>query len=487
MKRIYYGKKFLVTDLIITSIWALFAAKTIPEIEYWELAVILMRIVLSFQLFKHSRWGGYSSIIFACAYTYVYLPAPGQMIYYALYIVDWNIANWFCIRPDSHVFRGCFYLICGFLSVWLVLMPIGILSYDKSIFRFPKWSWINIIPFAITAFLGLYGYILHEDFMLWIVISCYLPELYWIIVNGWKKSLWDIISENKPLVYYCAFVGLFLSAIIIGFRNIYIMRPIGFLCFPAIFYILLGKSAGLRHIPTYDTFCMCIAGVIYWFCLEFRETERIIGFVIAALILIVVAVRLTKFTSSKFIGLSLVVGSVFVLFPALWGMNPYTVLNASHTRLYMKKLGSYHGLYVTDNFDGKCGFRDRYGEILPMKYFTIDILDPDCYHQAILCCSEIRSDNATCHEYDDLYSFFNLRTRQFIDIPDDIPIKKIESVRRGVYALYNKGQSPIFYLVMPWSGGNGDDGDYCSKVQIIDKRGTSSIIYDNVEFSTTVH
>lgn len=442
-----------------------------------------MRIVLSFQLFYYSRWSGYSAIIFACASTYVFLPAPGEMIHYALYIFDWNTANWFCLHPDSHEFRVCFYIVWSLLIVWLVLMPIITLSIKKIIFKFPKWSWCIIVPFAITALLGLQGYILNKYFILGIVLVCFLPELYWIIVNGKKKSLANAIYRNKPLVYYCAFVALFLCSITIGFKNLYIMRPIGLLCFPAIFYILLGKSVGLRNIPTYDTIFMCITGSIYWYCLESGELERITGFVISALILMVIAVRLTKFTSSKFIGISLVVGSVFVLFPALWGMNPYVVLNASHTRLYMKKLGSYHGLYVTDNFDGKCGLRDRYGEILPMKYSTIDILEPICYHQYILCCLDAKSDNVAGREYDECYSFFNLRSRQFIEVPDDVPVKHIEPIRKGVYALFNETDSPAFYLVMPWCGGNGDDGIYCRDVQIIDKRNTSAIRYDNIEFS----
>lgn len=201
MERIIYGKKMLVADLIITSIWALFATKSTPEIEYWELAVILMRIVLSFQLFDYSRWSGYSAIIFACASTYVFLPAPGEMIYYALYIFDWNTANWFCLHPDSHEFRVCLYIVWSLLIVWLVLMPIITLSIKKIIFKFPKWSWCIIVPFAITALLGLQGYILYKYFILGIFLACFLPELYWIIVNGKKKSLANTIYRNKPLVY----------------------------------------------------------------------------------------------------------------------------------------------------------------------------------------------------------------------------------------------------------------------------------------------
>ncbi len=481
MKQISYGKKLLVVDLLITSIWAIFAAKNIPGIEYWELAVILMRVVLSFQLFDNSCWSGYSAIIFACAYfmlpnhyTFGFQHVPVDMMDCALHIINWDMANEFSLHPDASGFQVSFYLIWGAQAVWLVLLPIIILCSNKNMFRFPKWSWIYIILFTITVLFGLRGYKLYNFFTLWIVVSCYLPELYWIIINGRKKSLSDAIYRNKPLVYYCVFAALFLCAITIGFRNLYIMRPIGLLCFPAIFYILLGKSTGLRNIPTYDTFFMCISGSIYWFCLEFGKIERIAGFVIAALILIVVAIRLSKFTSSKFVGISLVIGTIFILYPAIWGMNPYTVLNARHNSLFMKKLGAYHGLYVTDNFDGKYGLRDRYGEILPMKYFTINILDLDC-DQSILCCLETISDNAVRPKYDDFYSFFNIRTRQFIEIPDDISVKKIELIRKGVYALFNETESPAFYLVMPWRGGHGDDGDYCSEVQIINKRSTSAI------------
>ena len=487
--QILYGTKMIVTDLILTSFWAVFAAKSTPEIEYWELAVILMRLILCFQLFKQSRWSGYSAIMFACVYfmlpkhnSFGFQYAPVEMIYYALHIVDWNIANEFILHPDTFGFQLSCCLIWVLLTIWLVIMPIIILFISRNIFKFPKWSWFNIISIAVIALIGLRGYQLYNLVALWIVVSCYLPVVYWIIVNGRNKSLVDVISENKPLIYYCAFVALFLCAITFGFRNLYVMRFVGFLCFPAIFYILLGKTKDLRHIPTYDTVFICLSGFVYWFCLGFGKIEKVIGFIVAAIILIIVAIRLAKFTSSKFLGVSLFVGTFVILYPALWGMNPYIVLDASHTRLFMKKTGACHGLYVTDNYDGKCGLRDRYGEILPMKYFTIDILDYDG-DQDILCCLETISDNAARPDYDDFYSFFNLKTRQFINIPDGIPVKSIEMKRKGVYALFNEAELPVFYLVMPWCGGYGDDGCYCNEVQIIDKRNISVTKYDNVNFS----
>ena len=455
MNRSLYGNKMLVADLITSSIWALFAAKSTPEIEYWALAAILMRIILCFQLFERSRWAGYSAIIFACAYfmlpnqyTFGFRHVPVDMMYYALHIVNWDMANEFFLHPETPVFQVSFYLIWGALTVWLVLMPVIISGRNKSMFSFPKWSWINIILFAVTAIPGLRCYEYYNLFTLWIVVSCYLPEVYWIIVNGRKESLADAISGNRPLVYYCAFAALFLCAITIGFRNLYLLRPVALLCIPAVFYILLGKSSGMRHIPTYDTAGMCVTGMIYWFCLESGETGRIIGFIMAALILIAVGIRLAGFTSSRLMGVTLVAGCAFILFPALWGMNPYTVLNAGHTRLYMKKTGSCHGLYVTNNFDVRCGLRDRYGEILPMKYFSIDILDHD-HDQAILCCMETGSDNGGRTASDDIYSFFNLRTRKFIDIPGYMPVKAVERIRKGVYALYSGTESPSSYLVMP--------------------------------------
>lgn len=85
--------------------------------------------------------------------------------------------------------------------------------------------------------------------------------------------------------------------------------------------------------------------------------------------------RLARKTSSKFIGVFLFVGTMVILCPALSGMNSYVVTKAKHTRLYMKNLMACNGLYVTDNYDGVYGLRDRYGEILPMKYSAIDVLE----------------------------------------------------------------------------------------------------------------
>ena len=49
MRNLYIDRMF-VPDLVITSVWAIFAAKSTPELQLWTLAVILMRILLGCQL-----------------------------------------------------------------------------------------------------------------------------------------------------------------------------------------------------------------------------------------------------------------------------------------------------------------------------------------------------------------------------------------------------------------------------------------------------
>lgn len=486
MRHLFYGKKMQVADLAITSVWALFAAKATPGLELWGIAVILMRIVLCFQLAGRSRWAGYSAIIFGLGYfmtpnhlAFGFRYTPVDMICYALHIADWNMAEEFYLHPDDTGFQTTIYLIWGLLTLWLVAMPIIILSIKKIIFKFPKWCWLNIVPFAILVLCGPASESGNPILTLWIVVSCCLPQLYWIIVNGRKESLAGTLYQNKPLVYYCAFAALMLGSLILGLRNLYILRAIGFFCIPAVFYALSCACAGLRKIPTYDTIVMGISGGIYWMCMEAGKTGKIIGYAVATAMILVVAFRLSRLTSSKITGPGLAIVSVFIIYPALCGMNPYTVLDASHLRLYMKKPGAYHGLYVTDAGDRKYGLRDRYGEILPMKYHTIDILDSD-HDQSILCCLERISDNGG--EYDEYYSFFDLSTRQFIGIPDDIPIRGVEMVRSGVYALYDESESPAFYLVLPWCVSPDDNDYYGNEIRLIDNRHASSYAPDDIEF-----
>lgn len=362
------------------------------------------------------------------------------------------------------------------MSIWLLALPIVSVAMSKRIFLFPKWSWINIALILCNTVLGLYGYTISVYvYAPWIVISCFLSQIAWIFKYGSQHSLVLTLLKNKPLMLYLAYISLLLSAFAIGLRNVYTLEFLGLVTFPAIFYALLAKSVNVGSIPTLDTIMMSVCGAIYWYCMDLGATFKLMALIVAVIIAIITGLRLINQTSNCFVGIALIVGITMVLCPALLGMNPYKVLDASHTHLFMKKAGAYNGLYVIDNSEKKYGLRDRYGEILPIKYHTIDVIDP--VNQNILCCEELYSDDAARPTYESVYSFFNLINRKFIEIPDNIPIRSIKEIGKGVYNLFNESDIPVFRLVMPLCGEN------CSNEhQLLDLRdySTSEEIIKNI-------
>lgn len=462
MSRGIYGNKMFVADLIIASLWGLFAAKSTLFIESWGFLAILMRIALCFRMHALSEWMGYSAMIFAGAYfmlpnnfAFGFQHAVSEIMFYSLHIIDWNIANEVFLHTDTTGFNICFYAIWILLSAWLVLMPLAVAIYYKKMFKFPKWCWVAVVLFLPTVLTGMgdYSTIGYFIFVVCFLTTCLLPEFYWIVRYGSKESLAAVLTDNLPLMYYIAFVSLFLAALILGFRNVYILKFISFVAFPAIFYVILSKSVGLRDIPTYDTLMMSICGILYWYSTDLGQTSKIILLIVAVIICLVVSIRLVCLSSNRFLGVALFIGVTAVLCPVLYGMNPYAVTNARHTRLYMKKPGACNGLYVTDNHNGVYGLRSRYGEILPMRYTNIDVLDES--RDNILCCREqmAKDDSGNISGY--RYTFFNINRRDFIKIPGNRLITKVMSVRKGVYVLYDNTGTPCFYLIMPFTEGIG--------------------------------
>lgn len=476
MKRIIYGKKLFIADLIITSVWALFAIKSSPCLESWMLAIIAMRIIMSFQLFEKSDWAGYCAIVFAglCFIAPNYTiggfgRVATQLMYYFAHIIDWNLAHDLFLHRYSAGFTTVHTILWIILGLWLAVLPVVVAIASKNIFRFSKLGRVNIILLLAAIIAEICGCKVYSVcvFSPWVVISCFLPEITWLCRYGKRYSLVETLRQNNPLKLYLAFVSLSLVALVIGLRNVYILEFIGLITFPAIFYVLLADSVGTKRIPTFDTVMMSVCGALYWYSMEQVMTVKIIMLIVAVIIVIIVGVRLIRKTSDRSVGVALFVGTTAVLCPVLLGMNPYKVLEARHTHLYMKKTGAINGLYVTDNYEGKYGLRDRYSEILPMKYFSIDVIDPE--QQNILCCEEVFSDNAARPTFESYYTFFNLSDRKFIQIPDSIPIRSIKEIGKGIYNLYNESDRPVFRLVMPGCGENWSD-----EYELLDLRDYSS-------------
>lgn len=80
MKRNIYGIKMFIADLIIVSFWALFAWHDVGCGLIMS-AMIIMRISLSFELFRKSRWALLTALMFAFVYVGCIFFNAGHQIY----------------------------------------------------------------------------------------------------------------------------------------------------------------------------------------------------------------------------------------------------------------------------------------------------------------------------------------------------------------------------------------------------------------------
>ncbi len=474
MKRNLYGNKMFIADLLITTIWALCAIKFSPEIEPCMIVVILSRIALCFLIRGKSRWAGYSTLAFALAYFMTpnnsycgdFQQTVTQILNHVYHVIDNDAAVSWSYQYDSTAYSVISYTALSVFALWLFVLP-SVVAIRNHLFKLPKWCWLNIsalVLYSLTQiFLDARG-INDRLFANWIMITCGLPAVYWIVKYGGRCSVVNVVQSDRSLMLYLGFATVFITALMIGQRNIYSLMFPGFLVLPSIFYILICKAIRVRDIPTYDTVAMSICGGLYWWSTTLCNAYKITALSLAVIILVVIGWRIIRMRGSFMGGIGLTFGTAMILCPFIMGMNPYVVLDAGHTRPYLRKTGSYYGLYVIDNHEGRYGLRDRYGEILPMKYNWITILEGS--DDNILCCEERIYDD-THTDYSLSYRLFDLGEREFIQIPDDMTIREVKRVRDGIYALYGESDSPAYYLVMPWTSGIGL---YTGDIQLIDYR-----------------
>lgn len=190
INNIFKGRVFI-SDLIITMFWALCAATSTPDIEAWMLVVVLSRIVLCLLMRDNSRWAGYLAVVFASAYfmtpDYFYCGGfqhAATQIVTPVYqgIVGDAVAH----REYMHHlfdFNVWFYTVWVILTLWLVGLPL-IVSMRMRLFGFPKIFWLNISVLIFTSAMQMVlnaGWSSRSLFECWIIITCCLPEICWIL------------------------------------------------------------------------------------------------------------------------------------------------------------------------------------------------------------------------------------------------------------------------------------------------------------------
>lgn len=455
MLRYIYGNRMFIGDLIFVSIWALFFSRYSYGPAVWLL--IPIRIALSFEMKRRSPWTIISAIGFLVAYIFagcigkpfekmacIFLCAIGRTA---------TINNTF--PHPAEVWLESVSII-GFL--WLAVLPVVVglcLHPIKYIQWKRKWIWIYIIP--LTA---LSVWIMVDEgpvggFLLGLAVAL-LPLVYWSIYNRRGRSPVQLAINNRNVRWYIIYSALMLASLTVGVKDIYSLKLIGLLIFPPLFYIILTIYLRLGTVLTRCCIALSVSGLLYHLTLHYGNPESIVMLTFAVALIIYVGVTMVLNNKRWTAALTLVIIVSFVIIPSTLGFNPYIVLDAERTRMYVSNPSVRQGVYVVERYaelaeEGtpdywrmKHGLRDRYGLILPTEYDELTVIDGDGRYIATNYNLKHGSPKS-----DQRYGIFDLRGRKFIVDPDKIKVMEIERIDDKSLRLINPYGIPFATLHLP--------------------------------------
>lgn len=450
MGKSIFGKKMFIADLIIVSLWALFAWHEVG-CGFIMSALMVMRVSLSFELFRKSRWASLTAWMFAVAYIACifsmpdskYVVEPISDIIYVLLclcghselaIVSFNTL-------DPVIPQWILWFIWGVISGWLVLMPILFLLRLKGCtgIRFMKhhlW-WYQAFVFAVTLLFWLE--VKGMAIFVFTVLITLTPLAYWMLYSGRKLQLLQYILRDRILMGYVGIIAVFYIAVIIGLYNIWDAKFLAAFVLPVVLYVIVNRLtwSTIRTIPA---MMIGLGGIFFINCYN-RPHQFVIAWLCVGMAFTLVGTILTFRCSRNLLtSILLFIASGILLPVLLLGYNPYAVTNADYVELMKTSYPKApNGLYEY-SMDGYLGVRDRYGIVVPPKYDNMDFLEGTSDY-IVLATGESNSP-----DYD--LQVFDLYARKSI-IPDyGYHVAKIKMIDYHKYALLDMNDEQIYTLCL---------------------------------------
>lgn len=445
MIREFYGKKMFIADLLIVSLWALFAWHMLG----YRLVItsyIVMRIALCFELKHKSRWAFSGALLFGMLYVGSVFGYPEmiiafdpikKMIYVAGCLLGFTDQTFDAFGPYANIKqKTILWILWTIISSWLVLVPI-VCSYGlKSIIqvyahRRKIWWYIgSVIIFSVLVCLDSKEY---AFFFFGTLISA-TPVAY------------NIIYKRRPMLQYLLNDSLFASYVIIAvtftiamFAGLYWLsgaRKIIAVLAPIAIYVIVLKVYRVSSIKTLPAFLFSLAGILYINVYDRMHEWVLILLSIGGVLSVVATVLTYRQCKSVFVSLFLLLSSVFVFPMLLLGYNPYTNIKND----YVHAFGLNHrGLYMISGKEG-VGLRDRYGTIIPPKNQRIYFLDKAENYVAVL-------QNERPYRTDGYY-VYNLIERRVV-VTSYIEICDIKRVDDGEFMMIDANDRKFGSFLLP--------------------------------------
>lgn len=383
MEHSRFSKSMLIADLFICCIWLIFIMHNSIGTVWCRPAVWaapLLRIWLSFLTYRRSRMA-LAPIIMLSLLTLGSLLGRA-MSGFALFVqplllmlqVVPQLFGESVITADNmqevwSAMSGNTALIGIVVSVWLILLPLGIYIYRS----FRK----ETVPssFSVRKRVGLYAFLvgtfLVETFVVTDFRYVHIAILLFIPVIFNSGKLEGLITEGEKV--FLIFL-LLLEVACICALDYSLASVIMVLVFPAAFYTMGCRIAG-KDIVYCDVLMIISASVLFiWGQYEinmYRLVLLLLSLALTAIVMMRFAISTRKYWTA-----AAVYVMVAVILPILSiGYNPYSVLEAGRVMHYDDYRYSPNGLMMVKGKDGY-GIRDRYGLILPAEYDWIEHLIP---------------------------------------------------------------------------------------------------------------
>lgn len=425
MTRSFYGRKMLLADLAIITIWALFSIRYTLCNAWPAMVYILMRMALCFEMRKRSSWVLYSAIVFLWCYGgFVFGDIsiyPIRRIFY--YIAAWmgfgsDVVNEFAgiMEPEIKVWL---YLISALSNMWIIGLPLLVGISQKNIGKIDwrrKWIWIYIaVSICLSLWVESYETLI-GTFLSGLLLAI-LPIIYWFIYNRNGRSVVALLAQDKAVTLYVEFVILLLLCMSIGLKEITFIKTLGLLVIPPLFYIMMCR--GFNFTPlTRHAVAMAVCGVLYIFIFTAPFPIKVATVSISVLLSLYVALDVLRKRHSGYFACIMFITPIAVICPILLGINPYVLLDVdSVSKSYFNSYGTDR-VYVIEVNDAH-GLRDRYGMVLEPKYDRIERLDKSGRYLSVnLNKGSLITGNR--------FGIYDIILRQFVLDPESVEVSQIK-------------------------------------------------------------
>ena len=384
-------KIFFIIDLLICSIWGLFM------FSQWSFSIravmvpmlfVLMRIVLSFLVYKRVGYGLFSALCFAVILL-LYENRDFVLSLPIIKMVDFPSLIFGGSELDSYAAEYYYTpnketgdLITNLGFAWLAGYPIlfglyALLKIKSFKFRMiPGWNVVIKYVIVISVYSYFYEYVREPssppDWWVWTLLMSLTP----LIVERYRykespNSFIPIWSDRTVKQYGLLALVIF-TAFLIGCENPGFLGFVGATALPILLlYVVLyfdGKS-----LQSKDAWILAFGSAVYWWA-QFFDSELKIALLVINLCCIayVSFLKGLNWKTLLFVPISIV---VFIQ-PCCIGYNLYAETHVGMRGKYRDYAPAIKGLWLVDCGSDKLGLRDRYGIILNADYEDIQQLQP---------------------------------------------------------------------------------------------------------------